>query len=968
MSQSPGTLDNSVASPRRLLRSRLGRRLLILFTACAVVPTCAVALLSFVSVSRELTREGRERLSALAASAGKTVYDRLSFFESDLRARGHELLACAKQAPQLADSSCGGDLLYAVEAVAAVSRGRTRPLAGRSGSIDRVSGLQLPALQLGQSAVLVRRGGLTPALYLVHRPQSSGETLLFARLSAEYLWSSADDEGLPRSITLELLDADYLGVLRATKPSPGLSKAAAGVMMLDPAGSFEWGASRPLLSAYWTLPQASGLQVPSWRVVLSEPRAEIMAPIAGFRHSFPIVLALALLAVVALSVRQIQRSLVPLVELGQGTRRIAQGDFRTPVRVSSGDELEELGGAFNTMTVRLDRQFRALETAAEIDRAILSSVDTATIAQTVLDRLPEIAPCEALSLIVLSPDGEPVGTTWIELDCAHGLRSRVQVQLTADDIAQTLQHPEWMSFGEGSVAIPGYLGHFDNGLDVTLLCCPLYHGGELLGILALRDDPGRRSNESLLDLRRLADRVAVALWNARMMDQVRVLAFYDSLTRLPNRMLYKQRLGQAIGRAQESGRRVGVCSLDLDHFSRINDTLGHGLGDRLLQEVASRMQACFRQDEAADPGGEELGVQVARLGGDEFAVVLPELVETQEALWSARRMLESFQQPFRLGSQEVFVTASIGIATYPDDGSDTEMLHKNADVAMTHAKEEGRNTVELYSASMNAEALSRMQLEQELRKAVEQGEFSLWYQPIVELRTRWVVGAEALVRWEPPGRGVVPPGEFIRLCEDSGLIVPLGEWILRGVCAQIRAWERAGYETPRLSVNLSARQLRQRGIVRTVQDILAETGVRPGALAIELTESLLMEPGGTTERRIRELAELGLSLAIDDFGTGYSSLSYLKNFPVSTLKIDRSFIVDVTTSADAAAITTAIIALARAMELDVVAEGVETKAQASFLRERGCQKAQGYLYGRPAAPQHFTQYLEGRRQRQRASA
>ncbi|HEV8149245.1 MAG TPA: EAL domain-containing protein [Gemmatimonadales bacterium] len=960
-------LDNSVVSAQRLLRSRLGRRLLILFAACAVVPTCAVALLSFVSVTGELTRQGRQRLSALAGSAGKTVYDRLSFFESDLRRQGDALLACAQQPRRAAASGCGEDLLYAAEGIAASSRGPIGILAGRRGSVDPLSGLQLPVLSPGQSTLLVRPAEPAPALYLVHRPETSSETLLFARLSPDYLWSAADAQGLPGSITLDLLDADYASVLGASKALAGLSHAVSRAVGQGAVGSFEWNDSRPLLSAYWTLPRTTGFSAPLWRVVLSEPRADIIAPIAGFRRSFPLVLALALLAVVALSLRQIQRSLLPLDELGKGTRRITQGDFRTPVRVSSGDELEELGGAFNVMTARLERQFRALETAAEIDRAILSSVDTATIAQTVLDRVPELASCEALSLTVLSPDGEPAGTTWIELACGRGLRSMVQVQLTAAEILQTQEQPEWMSFGTGIAAIPGYLGHFENGLDVALLCCPLYHGGELLGVLAVRDDPTRRSNETLLDLRRLADRVAVALWNARMMDQVRVLAFYDSLTRLPNRVLYKQRLGQAIGRAQEDGRRVGVCSLDLDHFSRINDTLGHGLGDQLLQEVAVRMQACFRQDDGADAGAETLGVQVARLGGDEFAVVLPALAEPQEALWSARRMLEAFQQPFRLGSQEVFVTASIGIATYPDDGPDTETVHKNADVAMTHAKEEGRNTVELYSASMNSEALSRMQLEQELRKAVELGEFSLWYQPIVELRTRWVTGAEALIRWEHPERGVVPPGEFIRLCEDSGLIVPLGEWILRGVCAQIRAWERAGYDTPRVSVNLSARQLRQRGIVRTVQDILAETGVRPGALAIELTESLLMEPGGTTERRIRELAELGVSLAIDDFGTGYSSLSYLKNFPVSTLKIDRSFIVDVTSSADAAAITTAIIALARAMELDVVAEGVETKAQASFLRERGCQKAQGYLYGRPVPPQEFTQYLEAR-PRQRASA
>jgi EAL domain-containing protein (putative c-di-GMP-specific phosphodiesterase class I) len=305
----------------------------------------------------------------------------------------------------------------------------------------------------------------------------------------------------------------------------------------------------------------------------------------------------------------------------------------------------------------------------------------------------------------------------------------------------------------------------------------------------------------------------------------------------------------------------------------------------------------------------------------------------------------------------VHVTASIGLAVYPEDGREPETLHKNADVALSHAKSEGRNTVELYSASMNAAALGRMQLEQELRRAVERGEFTLWYQPIVDLRSRWSTGAEALVRWKHPERGLIHPGEFIGLCEESGVIVPLGEWVLREVCSQLRTWRKAGLDPLRVSVNLSARQLRQRGIVRTIQEILDGAGVAPSSLMFELTESLLMEQGGTIERRIRELAELGVTLAIDDFGTGYSSLSYLKNFPVSTLKIDRSFIVDVPVSPDACAITTAIISLAGAMDLEVVAEGVETKAQAGFLRERGCQKVQGYWFGRPVPVEEFTTYL-----------
>ncbi len=907
------------------------------------MPTCTVAWLSFRSVTGQLTRESLDRLTALAQTAGKTLVDRLTFFEADLRRQDALLLGCAETRPK-PDVECGDALLYAAEALATVSHGASRELAGGVAAFDALPATALPTLVAGESVLLTgKTAGHGLALFLVHRPEGGRGTLLIARLATNYLWGPADVDGLPGNAALTVFDA-------STEPLLGA---------LDDA--------RARLSVVQALPRAGQLQLPHWRVRMSEPRDDVLAPLAGFTRTFPVVLAVALLAVILLSLSQIRRSMVPLAELGKGTRRITAGDFHTTVQVSSGDELEELGTAFNVMTSKLERQFRTLESTAEIDRAILSSMDTATIAQTVLDRVPDLIGCRGLSLTVLGSEDQPHATSWVELRNGKVTRTMLPAELTGEDILQTLQQPEWMQFGRDAIPAPRYLAHF-GGDGPALTACPLHHGGELLGVLALAEAENDRGNERLLDLRRLADRVAVALSNARMIDQVRVLAFYDTLTKLPNRVLYRQHLGQAIARALQGRRRVGLCSLDLDQFGRINDTLGHDLGDRLIQEVGRRLQESCRQERAGSgTGAEAIGVQVARLGGDEFAVILPDLGEPQEALWAARRLLESFQLPFRLGSQEIFATASIGLAVYPEDGADTETLHQNADVALSVAKREGRNTIELYSASMNASALGRLRLEHELRRAVEHGEFTVWYQPIVELRNRWAAGAEALVRWEHPERGLIAPEHFISLCEESGLIVPLGEWILRDACSQLKRWQDAGIESLRLSVNLSARQLRQRGIVHTVQDILDQSGVRPGMLAFELTESLLMEQGGTTERRIRELAELGVALAIDDFGTGYSSLSYLKNFPVSTLKIDRSFIVDVTTSPDAAAITTAIIALARAMDLDVVAEGVETKGQAAFLRERGCQKVQGYLFGRPAPRAMFTDYLQAR-QRRRISA
>ncbi|MGQ0701850.1 MAG: putative bifunctional diguanylate cyclase/phosphodiesterase [Gemmatimonadales bacterium] len=703
----------------------------------------------------------------------------------------------------------------------------------------------------------------------------------------------------------------------------------------------------------------------------------LLAPVAGLPTAVVVVVLLALVAAVAVSLGQARRSLLPVAELLKGTRRIAAGDFDSPVCIEGKDELADLGAAFNEMAARLEERFHTQERAAAIDREILSSVDSASIAQSVLDLVSEVYPCQAVSLTVLSPHDPTSATTWMDLDGGGDrpeARAMLPAQLSAGDVLQAQQEPEWFEL-DGPRPLAGYLAHLQRGSadDRGIVVCPLHQAGELIGVLAVRDDPLQRSLERRHRLRWLADRVAIALGNARMMDQVRVLAFHDSLTRLPNRTLYRECLGQAIGQARASGRRVAVCSLDLDHFGRINDTLGPGLGDQLIQEVAARLaKVCAPPGPPGSEahrvdGSDAARIQVARLGGDEFALVVPDLADADEAVAVARRVLAALQQPFWLGAQEVFVSTSIGIAVHPEDGSDTETLHQNADAALAHAKREGRGGIERYTGSLHAEAMGRMRLERELRKAVERGEFTMWYQPIVDLRNRWCVGAEALVRWDHPERGLVSPGEFMTLCEESGVIVPLGEWSLRAVCTQARRWAEAGFSGFRVSVNFSARQLRERGIVRKVQETLDQTGAKPSQLAIELTESLLMEQGGTIERRLRELAEMGIGLAIDDFGTGYSSLSYLKNFPVSTLKIDRTFIVDVPGNPDAVAITSAIIGLARALDLEVVAEGVETREQADFLRLKGCIKAQGFLLGRPAPVEMFTELLQAR-QRRRASA
>jgi diguanylate cyclase (GGDEF)-like protein len=414
------------------------------------------------------------------------------------------------------------------------------------------------------------------------------------------------------------------------------------------------------------------------------------------------------------------------------------------------------------------------------------------------------------------------------------------------------------------------------------------------------------------------------------------LAHHDELTGLPNRALFMDRLQQAIARAGRSGGAVAVLFLDLDRFKNINDSLGHATGDEMLKLVGA---LCARDLREADT--------VARLGGDEFIVCLGEVGSAEEAGAVARRLLAEITRGFEIGGHKLHADASIGISLYPADGADAETLIRNADTAMYHAKGDGRGTFHFFRPQMTERVKRRLALELGLRQALERGEFVLHFQPIVQLGSGKPIGAEALVRWNNPDRGLVSPAEFIPVAEDIGLIAPIGEWVLREACAQAAKWPKAGTGALFVAVNLSARQFHEGNLVSVVSDALARSGLPPAQLELEITESVLMQQTEASTRMLRELDALGVKLAIDDFGTGYSSLGYLKRFPVSTLKIDRSFLRDVSRDDDDRAIVTAIMAMARSLGLTVTAEGVERAEQVAFLRELGCDQAQGYLYARP---------------------
>jgi diguanylate cyclase (GGDEF)-like protein/PAS domain S-box-containing protein len=431
--------------------------------------------------------------------------------------------------------------------------------------------------------------------------------------------------------------------------------------------------------------------------------------------------------------------------------------------------------------------------------------------------------------------------------------------------------------------------------------------------------------------------------------QIEFQAYHDVLTSLPNRALLMDRLAQAVAHAHRRRCLVAVMFLDLDHFKLVNDTLGHSMGDLLLRAVAQRLQSSLREHDT-----------VARIGGDEFTLLFPELPGAAEAVRMAQKVLEAVAQPFALGGQDLFITTSIGISLYPADGADAETLLKNADGAMYRAKELGRNNYQLCAPETSRRGLERLTLERHLRRALEREEFLVYYQPLVDVETCRVVAVEALLRWRHPDRGIVEPEAFIPLAEETRLVVPLGDWVLRRACAQMVQWQQAGLQGLRLAVNLSARQLQHPDLARSIERALALTRLPPGCLEMEITESVAMHNAEWTVDLLRLLRRMGVRVALDDFGTGQSALSYLKSFPLSALKIDRSFVQDITLDPDDEAIVRAVVALAHSLKLHVVAEGVETQEQLVFLREVGCDEVQGFLFGPPQPAEEILPLLRRR--------
>lgn len=612
----------------------------------------------------------------------------------------------------------------------------------------------------------------------------------------------------------------------------------------------------------------------------------------------------------------------PLSRLSQAADQLAKGDFTAALPPESSDELGHMVRAFSSMR----------ETRKQVEQELNNL--NASLESIVMARVSELRNSEAYNNAVLENVNE--GIIVIDEKGTISTFNSAAEKIFGYSSEEIINQNFSLLISADELEVTGKFHRYNEEHENT----PFF--GVTREVVGLRKDYSAFPLELKTSQLRIQDTVTF-ITTARDISErketeqrIRYMASHDALTKLPNRALLQDRIQQTLIHNQRRNIKAAILFIDLDKFKIINDTLGHDVGDSLLKEAAARLLASVRGEDT-----------VARQGGDEFIILLSNITNPEDAGLIAQKVLDSMVQPFVINGKELHISASVGITIYPDDGKDMDTLLKNSDIAMYHTKESGRNNYHYFSEKMNKQASEKQIMSSELRHAVERNQLYLVYQPVVDTISDKMTGMEALLRWHHPELGHVSPIRFIPLAEETGTILPIGEWVFRTACSQLRDWQKQGYEVPRLAINLSAKQFHQKNLVDNLSMVLADTGIAANMIGIEITESMLVQNIEEVVETLLKLSNMGVQISIDDFGTGYSSLSYLKRFPIDKLKIDKSFIDDISTHPDDAAIVKAIIAMAHGLSMKVVSEGVETEDQLEFLRRYGCEQYQGYLFSKP---------------------
>ncbi len=687
----------------------------------------------------------------------------------------------------------------------------------------------------------------------------------------------------------------------------------------------------------------------NWRVVVARPAEEIFADAHAFRRQF---FSLALLLVLSLSFASlflIRRQMTPLTAIMAGIERMTQKQYDDPVEVRSGDEFEDMADAFNTMSAKVSHQLLTQTSMSEIDQLILSRIKKEDIIKIVLEKTSLVMPADYIAMLLFER-GEGLGEMFRLSESFGGELLRSEVRATSAELEELAVSGHLLLKGS-SAELPDYIVASNIPQQCSFELLPIVLEGACIALILLAHrTPPALEPEHMVLAKNYADRIAVALANAEWEERLFHQAHYDSLTGLPNRLAFMDRLEQSVSRSSRQGGTLGILFVDLDNFKLVNDSLGHPVGDKYIQVIAERFEECLRAEDT-----------VSRLGGDEFVITAigSESHDLTVASISrvADRILEAAAEPVKIDGHELRGSASVGIAIYPKDGEDPEALIRNADTAMYHAKSLGRGIFQFYSSELNEELLELMRLSTDIRSALENDQFELHFQPKVDTFSHEITGAEALLRWNHPERGMIRPDVFITAAEGLGLITAIGDWTLHAACRQIRAWRDAAMTPPRIAINVSAAQLRQSDIFRQVRSNMKRYGLSGRDLELEITENLLVQDMDTAVTVLEELRSLGVKISIDDYGTGYSSLAYMKELPVDMLKIDRAFIRNLENDAADRAIVNSTIVLARHLGMKVLAEGVETEGQLQALQAFGCDEVQGYYFSEALPQEEFRRLL-----------
>ncbi len=924
-----------------ILTRGVGRRILGLFFLAALLPMIFTAFLAYHEVGRGLEQDVNRELRENSKAYGVGILTRLE----DAAEKANEVVRLVEEG----GANAIQNQEYLVRDFASISvMSQNYPVASLHGKQSRpigASAINFDHLATGKSQLLEIENSVDGELILLRGTNigQDSQAIFAFQLRAESIWGQ--DEILPYlndfcvfSASAQMLhctaEMDDSIIPRFSDIRYSRDNRPVKTMVSD----------EPHLAAIWALFLEAQFSHSAVEIVASQPKVYAFRSGAEFRRIFAPALFLVIVLVGALSFNLIGQSLVPLQRLTILARQFAAGDLTSRVRIRTGDEFESLADAFNNMAARLGRQIATLKAMSKIDRLILSGAEFEELSEDVIDHLVDLTGYESAGIIARDVDGrsEAKMISWHDDQFIH---ERIALP---QDIGHDWCQPREVEVEKVNTDVAPYKERFlSYGLRYVLII-PVVLNDELKGILLLGSDKSFETHGSRLQrCIDIAGRLAVALASAEREEALYRQAHYDELTGLPNRQLLKDRLEQQLVHARREDSHGAILFLDLDRFKEINDVFGHSVGDIVLTQTAERIVNEVRDTDT-----------VARLGGDEFVVVMPHLASGNTLRMAASRILTRLAEPFLVRGTNHFLSASIGIVVFPEDGGSVETLLKNADAAMYRAKDAGRSRFEFFSKKLNAESRRKIELERDLRSAFDEGLLELYYQPQFDLSNGVIWGAEALMRWRHSKLGFVPPGEFIQLAEDSGLIVDMGRWVMDQTCADLRAILDMGLHPGSMSINVSARQLREGSFSSDVLDALQRHDIHPGYLQLEITETTVAQNRDSAISVLNVLRDAGVQVAIDDFGTGYSSLSYLQQMPFDLIKIDKSFIDMIGAGGSSENICRTIIKMAHELGKKAIAEGVENREQADFLIENGCNYVQGYFYSHPLPQQEFLEFVE----------